>query len=636
MTLLRFPVPSPRASYPEAGAFEPPPGAAVHCPLGAERAGRVVAQLTGLPLRQAGQEPRIVVAAGPEPGRLDAPDRPDGFAIRIAPDRIELAATDPRALGYAATLLAERGLGCGRVVDFADLAVRAVHLDLKGPMPAPGYLIGLLADLSRCRVNAVLVEYEDKFPYSARLGLACPDALSHAQLRDLLGAAREHDVEVIPLVQCLGHNEHLLARERYQTLAEDDRHSDLCPSLPGSLEVVAAQVAEVIAAHPESRLVHIGGDEPWSLGRCRRCRSAAEQYSTAGHDGKARLWADYVARVARLVIDAGRTPVVWDDVLHGQRDLSVVDLLPAETVVMPWEYWEHTERTGHVRWGTPPSMVAPAALEADPDACPGFPGNGVLHDLETLPEHEQQVLRAVKYDHGSRSLAWLRGLTAFGVPVLGAAAARGADGEDVSAPRWRRRIGNITQWARQARAAGALGVVTTAWSAYTAVTAPCEPLATAEPGFAASGLLYWNCDLSDSDLDAALDGLPRLLGLLDGDEPHHWTAAERAFQRRPDGALWVLLARYASIEVRTTEAARAAAFHVHATGPKPDAHSPALAWARAEVAGRCSALVAEWLAWRAEFARELRTCYVPAAADHVAAVKSAEPLHRLRALLEAL
>ncbi|WP_084959186.1 family 20 glycosylhydrolase [Thermoactinospora rubra] len=626
MTLLRFPVPRPRASYPEPGRFHAPPGAAVHCSPGAQRAGRIVARATGLPLRLAGHEPRIVVAPEPEAGRLHPPRRPDGFAVRVAPDRIELAAAGLRALGYAATVLAERGLGCGRVVDFADLAVRAVHLDLKGPMPAPAYLTGLLAELSRCRVNAVLVEYEDKFPYSAGLGLAGAQALTREQLRELLDAAREHDIDVIPLVQCLGHNEHVLAHERHRALAEDDRHADLCPALPGSLELVGARLAELIAAHPDARLVHIGGDEPWSLGRCPRCRAYAAEH------GKARLWADYVARVARIVAEAGRTPVVWDDVLHGQRDLSVVDLLPAGTVLMQWEYWEHTEHTGHIRWGAPPSMVAPAALRDDPEALPGFPANGVLHDLESLPEHEQDVLRAVKYDHGSRSLAWLRGLTALGVPVLGAAAARGADGEDVCAPRWHRRIGNITQWARQARAAGALGVVTTAWSAYSAVTAPCEPLATAEPGFAASGLLYWNADLGESELDAALDGMPRLLRLLDSAEPHHWAAARRAFTAREGGTLWALLAEHADIEARTAEAARAAAFHIHAA----EAKSPALAWARAEVAGRCSALVAEWLAWREAFARELRTHYVPAAADHVAAVKAAEPLHRLRALLDAL
>ncbi|AIJ26221.1 glycoside hydrolase [Amycolatopsis methanolica 239] len=600
----------------------------MYCAATALPAGRRIAELTGLPLRTTASPGRIVVGADPGPGGLVVPDRPEGHAIAVTADRIELAANGDRALGYAAATLADRGLDCGRVVDFADLELRGAHLDLKGPMPAPGYLAGLMDRLGRWRLNTVLVEYEDKFPYSERLDLAGKDALDPDQLRDLLAAAQRNGIEVIPLVQCLGHKEYALQRPRYWDLAEDERHQQLCPSRPGSLKLVEAQLAEVLAAHPTARLVHIGGDEPWSLGRCADCRAFAAEH------GRARLWTRYVRRVAELVVATGRRPVVWDDVLYSERDPSCVDELPPETVVMAWEYAAYRERTGHVRWGNPPQLVAAAGLRAAPDALPEFPEDGVLADLESLPEHEQRLLRAVKYDlddRGGHPFPWLRGLTARGRTVIGASAARGADGEDVCAPRWGRRLRNIALWARHARAAGALGVVSTAWSAYSTVSPPTEPMAGVESLLAASGHLYWNTATSKERLERALGPVWLALRWIERGEPHYLTAAQALLGRRPDGRLPVLLAEHARLSTDTERWAKAAAFHLCAAR-----QGPAGEWARDETRSGVGRTLVAWADWRTRFAAELRDDYAGAGAKQLAEIKSAEAVHRLRRLAEDL
>ncbi|MCX5662508.1 MAG: hypothetical protein NTW19_22735 [Planctomycetota bacterium] len=95
-----------------------------------------------------------------------------------------------------------------------------VHLDLKGMMFKPSYIPAMLADLAGQGVNALLVEYEDAFPFKS-LDIAHDPATawSRSTHRRFLALAEEHGIEVIPLQQCLGHLEYVLGWDRYRKLA---------------------------------------------------------------------------------------------------------------------------------------------------------------------------------------------------------------------------------------------------------------------------------------------------------------------------------------------------------------------------------------------------------------------------------
>jgi hexosaminidase len=580
-----------RAVYPEPGAFAALTGSAVYHPPAAAAAAASVAALVGLPTRVVERGPGWwVIAGGTAAPALNAPDRPDGFSLAVTGDRIEIVGRNHRALGYAAASLAGGGSDCRRVVDFADLATRGVHLDLKGPALAPSYVDGLLARLAELRVNTLLVEYEDKFPYPAELDLAAPETVD---VPALLAAAKRHGMTVIPLVQCLGHLEYALRRPRWRDLAEDDRDQQLCPLRSGSLEFFAATLDAVLAAHSDADLVHIGGDEPWSLGACERCR----------HVPRPELYARYVAAAARLVIDAGRRPVVWDDVLYAERDPALVDLLPPETVIMAWEYAAGADRTGWARWGNPQTIVATSnLLESAP---PGAP----LVAVTSLPSHERRLVEAAKA--GDHPLPWARALVARGRPVIGAAAARGADGENAVHPLWSRRLSNVAMWARQARSLGIEGMVSTAWAAYDTVSPPCEPLPTAEPVLAASAALYWNAD--------TLVALPEWCRVVESGMVHELRAVCESASDR----LVRACARYRLLAIATDEVAQTAAWQRDAGSDDPAAS------ARVMAAASVDRLIGEWRAWQEEYAAAIREVYAGGGATVVAAAKAAEPIGRL-------
>lgn len=59
-----------------------------------------------------------------------------------------------------------------------------VHLDLKGAPPKLEYLKSLLPIMSKLGVNALLIEYEDMFPYNRSLiGLRASNCYERAQVR---------------------------------------------------------------------------------------------------------------------------------------------------------------------------------------------------------------------------------------------------------------------------------------------------------------------------------------------------------------------------------------------------------------------------------------------------------------------
>ena len=600
-----------RARYPEQGQFAAPTGAAVFHPPQAAAIAADVASLLGLPSHvvERGDGWWVVAGASGAP-KLSTLDRSDAFAVAVTPERIELAGVNARALGYAAANLRHEGLSCRRLVDFADLPLRGLHLDLKGPALRQSYLESLVADAAAARISTLLVEYEDRFPYPAELELATDHTVDVAALRT---QAARHGITVIPLVQTFGHLEYALRRPRWRHLAEDERRQQLCPMHPEALDFVAATVDAVIAAHPDSEFVHIGGDEPWSLGRCDRCRRVP----------RGELYIRHMSAVARMVVGHGRRPIIWDDMLYAERDPALADALPPETVVMAWEYAADGP-TGWARWGNPQTLVVTS------DRLSAAPAGAPLVPLESLPGHERELITAVKAD--DHPLPWARALVARGRTVFGAAAVRGADGENAAYPRWSKRLANVQMWARHARALGLPGAVGTAWAAYDTVSPPTEPLPSATPILTAAARLWW-----DTDAEVTLDDWCRVIE--HGSVPELEALAESATD-----PLVRACAEHRLLTLATERLAPVAAWHVGAThdpatGEAPAsrtraiAEDPAAEAARARAIRSVAGLRDRWWEWRQQYADAVRHVYAGDGADRVAAAKATEPLRRLSALL---
>lgn len=216
---------------------------------------------------------------------------------------------------------------------------RLVHFDLKGAPPKVSYLKRLFPLIRELGATGVLLEWEDMFPFTGPLSsIAAGNAYSRRDVEEILTAARGSELEVIPLVQTFGHVEFALKHPEFSGLREvPESPQALCPSLNASMDFVEKMIEQVMELHQGARFLHIGCDEVFQMGECRRCRSQMRET----------LFLSHVARVASFV--RGRystvTPIIWDDMLRHLSPQSLDEFHIGELVEpMVWVYAEDVYR----------------------------------------------------------------------------------------------------------------------------------------------------------------------------------------------------------------------------------------------------------------------------------------------------
>ncbi|KAK7073829.1 Hydrolase activity protein [Halocaridina rubra] len=215
---------------------------------------------------------------------------------------------------------------------------RVVHFDLKGAPPKMSTFLQLIPWLASQGATAVLLEYEDTFPFKGRLApLAAKNHYSRKQIANLISACRISGLEVIPLVQTFGHLEFALKHERFSHLREvPELPQALCPSLNESLWLVHSIIDQVMAAHPGVRYLHIGCDEVYHMGECEKCRLILRETLFLHH-------VESVARYVRRKYSA--IPLVWDDMLRHISETAMQEAHMGELVEpMVWVYAEDVYR----------------------------------------------------------------------------------------------------------------------------------------------------------------------------------------------------------------------------------------------------------------------------------------------------
>ena len=297
------------------------------------------------------------------------------------------------------------------------VAVRGVHLDLKGTVPTDQRLIQLLEVFAAMRYNAVLVEWEDSFPWTVDERFRSETAYSPDQVRRFCRAADEAGLEVIPLVQCLGHMETPLSVRGYEHLREVAHKSDvLNPLAAGARELVQRMVDDVLALMPGVKRFHLGGDEAWSLG------THADTKAYIARHGKGALYLHHVEPILDGLNARSIRPILWHDMMKDWEGPALARLRDKADLLV-WGYSGHPDTTAH--------------------------------------HYSSRVIERFK-EHGLR--------------LWGGTAYKGADGHNVDLPNFANRQANALAWAEVARRYGMMGVFATAWSRYSTQRVQNEPI----------------------------------------------------------------------------------------------------------------------------------------------------------------
>ncbi|VDO98809.1 unnamed protein product [Soboliphyme baturini] len=211
---------------------------------------------------------------------------------------------------------------------------RIVHLDLKGAAPKLHFIKEFFRFIARFNATGVLIEWENMFPFKGELAVVrSKDAYSEADVRQMQQWASDFRLEIIPLVQTVGHLEWILKHPTFRQLREDDRYPQvICLSNPQAMRLVKMAIDQVMDLQSDViTYFHIGADEAFQV---RANCSYETDRSTAVFNAVIDI-ADYVK------VKYNKKILMWHDMLQN-IDPSVMKEYNLGNLVEPvvWAYAE--------------------------------------------------------------------------------------------------------------------------------------------------------------------------------------------------------------------------------------------------------------------------------------------------------
>jgi hypothetical protein len=163
---------------------------------------------------------------------------PEAYEIYIEQEDLRVAAGSQVGLRFALKTLFQFSpdgrFPQAKIEDGPSLKMRGFHVNFDSfrqmDMDEASYVLNSAAKL---KLNTNLFEYSNRFPFKKHARIKAPTALTLEEVTELLKMARDHDLEVIPLQQSIGHLDYLLLDDHYAWIREEEVHKDqLCPLHP--------------------------------------------------------------------------------------------------------------------------------------------------------------------------------------------------------------------------------------------------------------------------------------------------------------------------------------------------------------------------------------------------------------------
>ena len=285
-----------------------------------------------------GTYPSIVLTRVPKNKSL----KNQGYELTSGKNELVIKAKDKEGLFYGTQTLLQiiqptddgfkvPGL---TITDWPDITQRAIHYDTKHHQDNSAYVKKFIKDLSRYKVNILVWEWEDKFEYPSHPEIGAPGAFTMKEMQEFTRYAQQYHIQIVPLVQGLGHVSFILKWPQYKHLREiESSNWEFCPLKDGSYELLFDLWKDAIEATPGSEYVHIGSDETYELAACENCRSQSEKVGRSG------LYLTFVNRAAKLLENTERKIMVWDTPMSWKVGPSPSkEIVPHKNLVLVEDY----------------------------------------------------------------------------------------------------------------------------------------------------------------------------------------------------------------------------------------------------------------------------------------------------------
>lgn len=286
------------------------------------------------------------------------------------------------------------------IKDFPAIANRGYYFDVsRGRIPTLDSLKALADKLSYYKGNQLQLYIEHSYLFKDQSEVWRDDTPLTAQdILELDAYCCRLNIELVPSVSTFGHLYKVLSTKTYGMYCEvpeenkefsfDSRmcHHTLNVSHKGSIEFSKKLIEEFLPLFT-SKHFNICADETFDLGKG-RSKALAEEV------GVRRLYLDYVKELCEYVIESGRRPMFWGDIIAGFPE--GIRELPKDVICLNWGY-APAQREDEVK-----ALSQAGAVQY---ICPGVGGWNQFINLIESSYHN--ITRMCSYAHKYQALGVL-------------------------------------------------------------------------------------------------------------------------------------------------------------------------------------------------------------------------------------
>ena len=276
----------------------------------------------------------------------------DHYSLKIDREGSFLTGGSLHALGYAVQTLRQivrqkAGLlPWVSIEDEPDIKNRGFYHDAtRGRIQSMENLKKLADTLCFYKMNQLQLYVEHTYLFRDMTELwRDEEPLTAEEIMELDQYCYDRGIELIPSLATFGHMYKLLGTRTCEDLCEmpdsfgkmfsfEDRmaHHTVNVSNPGSIAMVKNLVREFMQLFRTDKF-NICADETFDLGKGKSAKLAEEK-------GTGVLYVDYIKELFQFLVDNGKVPMFWGDIISGHPELCPE--LPKEVICLTWGYVEN-------------------------------------------------------------------------------------------------------------------------------------------------------------------------------------------------------------------------------------------------------------------------------------------------------
>lgn len=275
--------------------------------------------------------------------------RTEEYTLTVSNEGIEIQGGDDRGVLHGVQTLrqvvAQKGATIPQleIRDYPTIPNRGFYHDVtRGRIPTLSYLKSFADKLSYYKINQLQLYVEHSFLFQELSEMWRDDTpLTGEEIMELDEYCANLNIELVPSLSTFGHLFKLLDSKTYKHLCELDnyspedfsfidrmRHHTIDVSNRDSILLIKKMIDEFLPLFSSNQF-NICADETFDLGK-------GKSKTLADKVGVKNMYVDYVQELCEYLIEKGKRPMFWGDIICGFPEL--IKKLPEQVICLNWGY----------------------------------------------------------------------------------------------------------------------------------------------------------------------------------------------------------------------------------------------------------------------------------------------------------